>query len=89
MRGEMKRNGSQAIRSLLMACVLAFMLSASVCETQPVPVFADRTAELGLELQNAAACWALRGRSGLEEQRWRELHPDHRRRWGCGGRGLR
>ena len=54
----MKRNGSQAIRSLLMACVLAFMLSASVCETQPVPVFADRTAELGLELQNAAACWA-------------------------------
>ena len=49
---------ARAIPLSLLVCVLAFVFGAGMCEPQPVPVFTDRTADLGLELANAAACWA-------------------------------
>lgn len=48
--------------------VLGVLLGLSACAQQPGPVFRDRTAELGLELPNAAACWA-----DLDNDGWPDL----------------
>jgi len=69
----MRRNGkrvraSLGTRLLVVGCVLDPMLGASLCQPQPGPVFTDRTIELGLELQNAAACWA-----DLDNDGWTDL----------------
>ncbi len=58
----------QTIRLLPPWCALAFMLSTSASTPEPAPVFRDKTAELGLQLSNAAACWA-----DLNNDGWTDL----------------
>lgn len=48
----------QTIWLRLVPCGLALALGVSASTPQPVPVFKDRTAEVGLQLQTNAACWA-------------------------------
>jgi hypothetical protein len=68
-RGSKRLLQSGRITRLLIAgCVLAATLSASVSGSQPAPTFTDQTTELGLELPNAAACWA-----DLNNDGWTDL----------------
>jgi len=46
----------------------AALILASLASAQPVPTFQDRTADLGLQLRNEAACWA-----DLNNDGWTDL----------------
>ena len=54
---SMFSSGAQVIRFLPMACVWTLLMGVAAGAQQTMPVFKDRTAELGLTLQNSAACW--------------------------------
>jgi len=48
----------RAVRTLPASSLLALVMTAAAGAPQSAPVFEDCTAQLGLELQNEAACWA-------------------------------
>jgi len=45
------------LRVLAIGCVFSSGFVANAKESEPVPSFRDRTAELGLQLANSQVCW--------------------------------